>query len=181
MTDDRTAPLGLFVLRAALGVMYVAHGLLKVLVFTPAGFAGFLAKTGNPELLAWPIIIAEIVGGAALILGLYARHVAAALLPILIGGHSDAAFKRAAQHDITEHLRRLRLPQAVAWHGGGDVTMIIGALERVGDGDRQQPAHFVVGQFAHQFVDVPGRQTGARGVMHQHPVIRGEPGLFQCV
>ena len=85
MTDDRTAPLGLFVLRAALGVMYVAHGLLKVLVFTPAGFAGFLAKTGNPELLAWPIIIAEIVGGAALILGVYARHVAAALLPILVG------------------------------------------------------------------------------------------------
>ena len=85
MTDDRTAPLGLFVLRAALGVMYVAHGLLKVLLFTPAGFAGFLAKTGNPELLAWPIIIAEIVGGAAMILGVYARHAAAALLPILVG------------------------------------------------------------------------------------------------
>jgi putative oxidoreductase len=85
MTDDRTAPLGLFTLRVALGVMYVAHGLLKVLVFTPTGFAGFLAKTGNPEFLAWPIIVAEIVGGVALILGVYSRHVAAVLLPILIG------------------------------------------------------------------------------------------------
>ncbi len=85
MTDDRTAPLGLFVLRAALGVMYVAHGLLKLFVFTPTGFAGFLAKTGNPEFLAWPIIVAEVAGGVALILGLYARQVAAVLLPILIG------------------------------------------------------------------------------------------------
>ncbi len=85
MTDDRTAPLGLFILRISLGAMYLAHGLLKYLVFTPAGFAGFLAKTGNPEILAWPVIAAEIGGGLALILGLYSRHVAAVLLPILLG------------------------------------------------------------------------------------------------
>ena len=46
MIDTRFAPYGIFLLRVALGVMFVAHALLKYLVFTMPGFEGFLVKVG---------------------------------------------------------------------------------------------------------------------------------------
>jgi putative oxidoreductase len=85
MIDSRTAPYALFVLRVALGVMFIAHALLKYVVFTVPGFAGFLAQVGYPSVLAWPIVLAELAGGIALILGVYARLVAVALIPVLVG------------------------------------------------------------------------------------------------
>jgi putative oxidoreductase len=85
MIDTRFAPYGAFVLRVALGVMFIAHAYLKLAVFTVPGFEGFLSQTGLPAMLAWPIILAELIGGVALIAGVYTRLVAIALLPILLG------------------------------------------------------------------------------------------------
>lgn len=85
MIDTRTAPYAVLLLRVALGVMFLAHAWLKISVFTVPGFAGFLEKVGYPAILAWPIVLAEVFGGIALILGLYSRAVAMAMLPVLIG------------------------------------------------------------------------------------------------
>ncbi len=85
MIDYRLAPYGAFALRVALGLMFIAHGLLKVLVFTMPGFTGFLAQTGLPTILAYPIVVAEVLGGLAIVLGVYGRLVSAALLPVLLG------------------------------------------------------------------------------------------------
>jgi len=73
------------VLRVALGVMFVAHGLLKLLVFTLPGTAQFFAAVGLPAWLAYPVTFAEIGGGALLILGVQTRLVSVALLPVLLG------------------------------------------------------------------------------------------------
>ncbi|MEI8146067.1 MAG: DoxX family protein [Alphaproteobacteria bacterium] len=83
MTD--TQNYGALVLRLALAAMWISHGLLKLLVFTPAGLSGFLASQGYPTFLAWPMIIAEIGGGILIALGIYGRQVSVILLPILIG------------------------------------------------------------------------------------------------
>ena len=85
MIDSRLAPYGVLALRIALGVMFIAHAWLKLAVFTVAGFEGFLGKIGLPAILAWPIILAELLGGLAILLGVYGRLVAVALLPILLG------------------------------------------------------------------------------------------------
>lgn len=85
MSNSRMAAYGLFLLRAALGVMFIAHAWLKFGVFTMAGFEGFLAQVGLPTIVAWPIVLAELLGGIALILGVYSRLVSLALLPILLG------------------------------------------------------------------------------------------------
>ena len=85
MIDRRLAPYALLLLRVSLGVMFIAHAWLKIGVFTVPGFAGFLGQVGLPGFLAWPIILAELIGGIALILGLYARAVSVALLPVLLG------------------------------------------------------------------------------------------------
>lgn len=71
--------------RLALGIMFLAHGLLKVFVFTLPGTAGFFESVGFPGWTAYPVTFAEIAGGAALILGVRSRWVAAALLPVLLG------------------------------------------------------------------------------------------------
>ena len=85
MSEQKLVPYGALILRVALGVMFIAHAYLKLAVFTVAGFEGFLTEIGLPTFLAWPIILAELAGGAALILGIYTRLVAIALLPVLLG------------------------------------------------------------------------------------------------
>ena len=72
-------------LRSALGVMFIAHALLKYLVFTPAGTVQFFESLGLPGPFAYATIAAELVGGVLLVVGAYTRTVALALLPILLG------------------------------------------------------------------------------------------------
>jgi putative oxidoreductase len=79
------APTAAFVNRLALGAMFLAHGLLKVFVFTLPGTVGFFESIGFPGWTAYLVTLAEIAGGAALILGIRTRWVAAALLPVLLG------------------------------------------------------------------------------------------------
>lgn len=85
MIDNRLAPYGALGLRVALGVMFIAHAYLKLVIFTPAGFAGFLGQVGLPTVFAWPIILAELLGGLAILAGFYGRYVSLALLPVLLG------------------------------------------------------------------------------------------------
>ncbi len=74
---------GVALLRISLGIMWMAHALLKLLVFTLPGTAAYFASVGLPGLLAYPVFAIELVGGAALILGVYARQVSLALVPIM--------------------------------------------------------------------------------------------------
>lgn len=83
--DTKTAPYAGLILRLALGTMFIAHGLTKLLIFTLPGTAAFFTKVGFPGWLAYPTTFAEIFGGIMLIIGFYPRLVAAALIPLLIG------------------------------------------------------------------------------------------------
>jgi len=83
MTNN-TACAGL-ILRLALGIMFISHGLMKVLVFTIPGTVGFFESIGYPGWLAYLVILGEIGGGALLILGVYTRWVALANSLILLG------------------------------------------------------------------------------------------------
>ncbi|MBX2870345.1 MAG: DoxX family protein [Acidiferrobacterales bacterium] len=76
---------GAMLLRIGLGAVLLAHGLLKVLVFTVAGTVGFFESLGLSAVIAYLTIFGEVVGGAALILGIYPRLVAVLSLPILLG------------------------------------------------------------------------------------------------
>ncbi len=76
---------GITLLRLTLGVMFLAHGLLKVLVFTLPGTAGFFESVGFPGFLAYIVAPAEILAGVALLIGFRTRLVAAATIPLLIG------------------------------------------------------------------------------------------------
>lgn len=96
MLDTRTAPYAALILRVSLGVLFLAHAGLKLFVFTPAGTAQFFGSLGLPPALAYVTIVWEIAGGLALILGLWTRIVALAMIPVLLGAiftvHGPAGF-----------------------------------------------------------------------------------------
>ena len=72
-------------LRLALGTMFVAHGLLKVMVFTLPGTVGFFEQVGFPGWMAYVVTFAEIGGGVLLLAGIAVPAVSIALLPVLLG------------------------------------------------------------------------------------------------
>jgi len=89
------ADLAATLLRVTMGVFFLAHVWLKLAVFTPAGTVAFFQSLGFPGFLAWVVIVAETLGGIALILGIWSRQVSLALLPILLGSiypHWSAGF-----------------------------------------------------------------------------------------
>jgi putative oxidoreductase len=96
MIDTRTAPYAALILRLSLGILFLAHFGLKLFVFTPAGTAQFFQSLGLPGGLAYVTMAAELLGAVALILGVYTRIVALALIPILLGAivtvHWSAGF-----------------------------------------------------------------------------------------
>ena len=85
MIDTRTAPYAALVLRVALGVMFIAHALLKYYVFTLPGTVKFFESIGLPGPLAYLTFWAELIGGTLILAGAWSRWTAAALVPLLIG------------------------------------------------------------------------------------------------
>ena len=76
------------ILRVSLGTILIAHGLLKVLVFTLPGTAQFFASVGFPGWMAYPVTGLEIIGGALLIGGVATRAVSLAMVPVMLGASS---------------------------------------------------------------------------------------------
>ena len=85
MNETTMASYAATALRVATGGLFIAHGLMKVFVFTIPGTVGYFESLGLPAALAYLIIFAEIIGGIGLVLGLATRTIALATLPILLG------------------------------------------------------------------------------------------------
>jgi putative oxidoreductase len=96
MIDTRTAPYAALILRVTLGLLFLSHAGLKIFVFTPAGTAGFFESLGLPGWLAYVTILWELAGAIALILGIWPRLAAIAMIPVLLGSiftvHGAAGF-----------------------------------------------------------------------------------------
>ena len=83
------------VLRVSLGTIFLAHGLLKVVVFTLPGTVQFFDQAGFPGWSAYVVTALEVGGGLLLIAGVGVRWVSIALLPVLLGAtsvHLDAGW-----------------------------------------------------------------------------------------
>jgi len=85
MIDATTAPYAALLLRVALGVMFLAHGLTKVFVHKPSGTVEYFRSIGQPAAAAWLSMIGEVGGGAALIVGFAPRYIALLLVPLMLG------------------------------------------------------------------------------------------------
>src|SRR4051812_28242994 len=107
MTENRLRSYGVFLLRVALGTMFIAHSMIYMfMTLTLAGTVEFFVSVGLPAWLAYVTILAEAIGGILLILGVQTRWVALALAPILIGAiwtHSGNGWLFAAANGGWEY------------------------------------------------------------------------------
>jgi len=70
MFRSTNAGSGLFILRVVIGIVFLMHGVTKLLHMD--GTIGFFSQIGipMPTVAAWGVALAETIGGGALILGL---------------------------------------------------------------------------------------------------------------
>lgn len=82
-THSTRTDLALTVLRVVIGLIFLMHGIQKLFLFTLAGTTGAFTQMGVPlPAVSAPLVaFVELLGGAALIAGLFTR-VAAGLLAI---------------------------------------------------------------------------------------------------
>ncbi len=85
MIRQSTAPYGVALLRVSLGILFLAHVALKIFVFTVPGFVAYFASLGLPAVAAYGVIGLELIGGLALVLGVYAPWVAIPLAIEMLG------------------------------------------------------------------------------------------------
>lgn len=125
--DARTGPYAALVLRLALGAVFVAHALLKLLVLTLPGTADFFAAHGFPGWAAYPVFVAELAGGILLVAGLATRTVALALVPVMVGAllvHWPNGWSFTAPHGGWEYVAFL-IAALVVQAGLGDGALAL--------------------------------------------------------
>lgn len=86
MPQEKLNDLAAFILRIALGVMFLLHSVYyKWMVYTLDGTVGYFEGIGLPGTLAYIVFTMEAVGGTMLVLGIQTRWAALMLTPILFG------------------------------------------------------------------------------------------------
>jgi putative oxidoreductase len=132
--DPTTAPYAALLLRVTLGLVFVAHALVKLLVFTLPGTAAFFVQHGFPGWTASPVFVAELLGGIALVAGVRTRLVALGLVPVLLGAfavHWPNGWYFGAPHGGWEYIAVL-LAALLVQAGLGDGGFALGAVGRRG-------------------------------------------------
>lgn len=112
----RNDPIGKLVLRLALGIVVLLHGIAK-LKGGVAGITGMVEAAGLPGVLGYAVLIGEVLGPILLILGYYARIGA-----LLIALNMIVAIALAHTGDL------LRLNETGGWAIELQAMLLFGAI-----------------------------------------------------
>lgn len=97
----------LLVARLLLALLFILAGFGKL--SDVPGFAGFMASGGVPAFLAWPVVLFEILGGLAILVGFQTRIVALALGAFSVLAGLLYHFDPADQMQMTMLLKNLAI------------------------------------------------------------------------
>lgn len=73
--------LGLLLIRLALATVFIAHGVQKL--HNMDMVVGFMAGMGIPAALAWAVALGELLGGIAMLFGVFTKYAGAVLAIIM--------------------------------------------------------------------------------------------------
>ena len=122
------ASYGATLLRVSLGIVYVMHAYLALVINGPAGMIAYNVKAGIPlpEIATWYLILAHGLGGILLVLGIYTRWAALANVPVMLGAIVFVHLKNgfwAHQQGYEYVLVLLVSTVATAMIGGGALSL----------------------------------------------------------
>ena len=134
--NERMKSIGVGLIRIHFGVILLAHGWLKVSVFTVDGTVNYFASIGLPAVIAYLVIFGELVGGLALILGIQTRLVSLFTVPIVLGAaimHSGNGWLHSASGGGWEYAASLTvIAVAITLMGSGNfLSFSINPLNRI--------------------------------------------------
>lgn len=134
MSSIRRIDIAAIVLRTSLGVMFIAHALLKYFVFTLPGTAKFFESLGLPGPLGYVTFAAELIGGVLLVAGIRTRIVALVLTPFVVGAtwaHAGNGWIFTAQNGGWEYPAFLTVATLVTALLGNGVHDEVHATQRL--------------------------------------------------
>ena len=119
---------GVTLLRVVLGLVYIMHGYLALVILGPSGMVAYQVKNGIPfpEIATWYLILAHGLGGIGLVLGIFPRWAALANVPVMLGAIVFVHLKKgfwAHQGGYEYPLVLLLASLALAMTGGGALTL----------------------------------------------------------
>lgn len=115
---------GALVARILLAILFIMAGLGKL--GDVQGFAGYMSSGGVPAILAWPVILFEILGGLAILIGYRTRIVALALAAFCVLSGLMFHLDPANQMQMTMLLKNLAIAGgflALATLGAGAISL----------------------------------------------------------
>lgn len=87
MPTSRQTMIGLFLIRLVLGTIFIAHGAQKLFAIGVANFSAGLEQMGVPAagVMGPLVVLAELGGGIALVLGLFTRVAGLGIIAVMTG------------------------------------------------------------------------------------------------
>ena len=122
---------GLLVLRIVVGVTFFAHGWLKFHGMGMPGTTGFFTSLGIPNaaLMAWVVVLVEMLGGIALIVGIFTLPAGLLLtvdmIGVLLTAKRGAAFMGPKSYELELNLLAGAFALALAGPGMFSLSQLL--------------------------------------------------------